>query len=323
MGLLYDEIPEEVYMANNEDGIQSQRVGGGNHQLVIITQLLQMSVNMRHIDEMFLWLSHIIGQRLNVDVLQFWAYQAHVTGQHSAELRATASQNTVLPLHLVNNPQVAEIVRDLLTERSGVNPQLVTNIFSSRQADLLSHYNINYWASCFLGSGELLPPLMSTDPSQGAIPTPLSMVISLFSQQLPHPSLLPTIKRILEHALSIAKNRGLLSGVSKPVSGNLTTNWAQPKQITFNELVPHLTQDMDAMQAGNPFADDVVISDKKARQLYFAIDGKKSVAELVNSTRMDQQGLNLALQFLLKQKHIRLHEPNGKVIDSSQFFELL
>ncbi len=306
-------------MANNEDGIQSQRVGGGNHQLVIITQLLQMSVNMRHIDEMFLWLSHIIGQRLNVDVLQFWAYQAHSTGQYSAELRATASQNILFPLHVVNNPQVAEIIRELLTERSGVNPQPVTNVFSSRQAELLSRYNLYYWASCFVGSGELLPPLMSTDPTQGAISTPLSMVVSLFSQQSPHPNLLPTIKRILEHALSIAKNRGLISTVSNPVSGSLAIKRTQSKQFTFNDLIPHSTQDVDAMQADNPFADGVVISDKKARQLYFAIDGKKNIAELANSTSMDQQELSSALQFLLRQKHIRLHEPSGKVIDSSQF----
>jgi hypothetical protein len=278
-----------------------------------------MSVNMRHIDEMFLWLSHMIGQRLNVDVLQFWSYQAHSTGQYSAELRATANQNTLFPLHVVNNAQVAEIVRDLLAERSGVNPQPAANIFSSRQADLLSRYNLHYWASCFLGSGELLPPLMSTDPTQGAIPTPLSMVVSLFSQQLPHQNLLPTIKRILEQALSIAKNRGLVSAVSNPISGSLATNRTQPKQFTFNDLIPHSAQDVDAMQADNPFADSVVISDKKARQLYFAIDGKKSVAELANSTSMDQPELSSALQFLLKQKHIRLYEPSGKVIDGSQF----
>ena len=310
-------------MANNEDGIQSQRIGGGNHQLVIITQLLQMSVNMRHIDEMFLWLSHVMGQRLNVDVLQFWTYQAHITGQYSAELRATASQNTLFPLHVVNNAQVAEIIKDLLTERSGVNPQPVGNIFSSRQADLLSRYNLHYWASCFLGSGELLPPLMSTDPTHKAIPTPLSMVVSLFTQQIPHPYLLPTIKRILEHALSIAKNRGLISGVSNPISDNLATNRTEPKQFTFNEHIPCLTQDVDAMLADTPFADGVAISDKRARKLYFAIDGKKNVAELANSTNMDQQEFSLALQFLLKQKHVRLHDPHGKVIDSSQFFELI
>src|SRR5437763_17174128 len=110
-------------MENNEDGIDLHQIDGGNQQLAVITQLLQMSANMRHIDEMFLWLSHVIGQRLNIDVLQLWSYQAHTTGQYSAELRVTASQNTLFPLQVVNNAQVSEIVRDLLTQRSEASPQ--------------------------------------------------------------------------------------------------------------------------------------------------------------------------------------------------------
>jgi hypothetical protein len=310
-------------MISDEGGLPSQRVGGGNQQLVIITQLLQMSGNMRHIDEMFLWLSHIIGQRLNVDVLQFWAYQAHVTEPYSVELRAAASQNTLFPLHMINNAQVAEIVKGMLAERSGIHPQPVSNLFSSHQAGVLSRYNLHYYASFFLSSGELLPPSMSIDPTQGALPTPLSMIVSLFTQQVPHPNLVPAMKRILEHALSIAKNRGLTLGVSKPVAGNLTNHRVHPTHFTLHELIPHPTQDVASMQASNPFDGDVVISDKKARQLYFAINGKKSVAELATSTRMDQQEFRSALHFLLEQKHIRLHEPDGKVLESVHFFELL
>ncbi len=309
-------------MVNNEEGIYTQRVGGGNQQLVIITQLLQMSVNMRHIDEMFLWLSHIIGQRLNVDVLQFWAYQAHDTGQYAAELRATASQNTLFPLHVVNNSQIAEVIKEILAERSGVNPQPVSGAFSSRQADLFTRYNLHYWACCFIDSGDcLLPPLMSTDPAQRAIPTPLSMLVSLFMQEMPHPHLLSTIKRILEHALSIARNRGLLSSGTNPLLGGLAQHRAQSRQFTFNELIPCRTQDEQSIQADNPFAETVVLSDKQARQLDLSIDGKKSIAELRETTHLDQQEFHSALRFLLKQKHIQLHDPDGKVIESSPFLE--
>ena len=308
-------------MTSNEGSIQSQRIGSGNQQLVIITQLLQMSVNMRHIDEMFLWLAHIIGQRLNVDVMQFWTYQAHVHGQYSAELRAAASQNTLFPLHVVNNAQVSEIVKDLLAEQLGAHPQPVANLFSSRQAELLMRYNLHYWASFFVGSSELFPLPMSSEPSQGAVPTPLAMVVSLFTQQMPHPNLLPTIKRIVEQALSIAKNRGLLSRGANSSLGSLADNQAQPKQFAFNELIPQWAQDVQAMQADNPFAEAVVISDKRARKLYFSIDGKKSIAELAESNRMDQQEFRSAVQYLLKQKHIRLCDPDGKLIDSSQLFE--
>jgi hypothetical protein len=310
-------------VTNNEGNIQSERIGSGNQQLVIITQLLQISVNMRHIDEMFLWLAHIIGQRLNVDVMQIWTYQANAYGQYSAELRAAASQNALFPLHVVNNAQVSEIVKDLLADRFGANPQPVANLFSSRQAELLVRYNLHYWASFFLGSNDLLPLPMSSEPSQGAIPTPLAMVVSLFTQQMPHPNLLPTIKRILEQALSIAKNRGLLSRGANLSLGGLADNRIQTKQFTFNELIPQWAQDVQAMQADNPFADAVVISDKRARKLYFAIDGKKSIAELAESNHMDQQEFRSAVQYLLKQKHIRLCDPDGKIVDSSKFFEPL
>ncbi len=310
-------------MENNEEGMDAHQIDVGHQQLAIITQLLQMSVNMRHIDEMFLWLSHIIGQRLNINVLQFWSYQAHTTGQYSAELRVTASQNTLFPLQVVNNAQVAEIVRDLLTQQSGVSPQSVVNTFSPDQADLLTHYNLHYWACLFLSSNALLPPLMSNDLSHEAIPTPLAMVVSLFTQQVLNPTLLPTIKHILEHALSIAKNRGLLSSVTNPSLGNPANNRAQPKQLTLNQLIPHWKQNIQAMQANNPLATATPITDKQARQLYFAIDGKKSITELANIIQLDQQEVDSALQFLLKQKLIRLHEPNGKAIDSSLFFEQL
>ena len=307
-------------MENSEDGIDSHPIDRGNQQLAVITQLLRMSVNMRHIDEMFLWLSHSIGQRLNIDVLQFWSYQAHITGQYSAELRVTANQNTLFPLQVVNNVHVSEIVSDLLTQQSGASPQAVASTFSPHQADLLTRYNLHYWACFLLSSDVLLPPTMSNEPTQGAIPTPLTMAVSLFTQQLPNPHLLPTIKSILEHALSIAKNRGLLSSAANPSLGNLANNRAQPQQLTFNELIPHRAQDVQAMQANNPLANAIVIADMQARQLYFAIDGKKSIAELVDIIQLDQQEFDSALQFLLKQKLTRLCEPNGKVIDSSLFF---
>src|SRR5260370_33849731 len=107
---------------------RSHRPGGGNPQLVIITQLLQIIPNMQHIDELFLWLSHIIGQRLDVPVIQLWANQAHTTGQYSTELRVVASQNSSLPLHVVNNAQVAEIVKGLLSERHGGRSKPVGSI---------------------------------------------------------------------------------------------------------------------------------------------------------------------------------------------------
>jgi hypothetical protein len=308
-------------MENNQQDMDAHQIDIGHQQLAIITQLLQMSINMRHIDELFLWLSHSIGQHLNVPVIQLWSYQAYTTGQYSAELRVTASQNPLFPLQVVNNAQVSERVRDLLTQRSGVSPQSVANTFSPDQADLLTSYNLHYWACLFLSSDALLPALMSNDLSHEAVPTPLTMAVSLFTQQVFNPNLLPTIKHILEHALSIAKNRGLLLNVTDSPLGNPANN--QPQQLTFNELIPHRTQSIDAIQANNPLTNATPITDKQARQFYFAIDGKKTITELANSIQLDQQEVDSALQFLLKLKLIGLHEPNGKAMDSSLFFKQL
>jgi len=306
-------------MEGNEGfSTHSRRPGGGNPQLVIITQLLQIITNMQHIDELLLWLSHSIGQRLDIPVIQLWANQGRATGQYSTELRVVASQNSSLPLHVVNNVQVAEVVKGLLSERHGVRSQPVGSIFLLPQADLLTRYNLHYWESTFLSNSALLPP-MGNDGSSGAIPTPLAMIASLFTHQPSNVNLLATVTRIFEYALSIAKNRGLLlDAANLPLSNsaNSVRNRAQPQQYELNDLIPHRAQSVDAMQANNPLASAVVISDKQARRLYSVIDAKRSIAQLVDMTQIDQQEFTSALRFLLKQKLIRLYDPRGKPVDS-------
>ncbi len=296
----------------------SHRPGGGNPQLVIITQLLQIVTNMQHIDELFLWLSHSIGQRLNIPVIQLWANQAHITGQYSAELRVMANQNSALPLHVVNNVQVAEVVKGLLSERHGVRSQPVGSVFLLPQADMLTRYSLHYWESAYVSHNVLLPPA-SNDGSSGAISTPLAMIAALFTQQPSNVNLLATVTRIIEYALSIAKNRGLLlDAPNSPLSSSASymKDRAQNQQYELNEFIPHRAQSVEAIQVNNPLAGAAVISDKQARRLYAVIDGKRSIAQLVEMTRMDQQEFISALRFLLKQKLIRLHDPKGKPVDS-------
>src|SRR5260370_1598129 len=305
-------------MEGNEGfSTRSHRPGGGNPQLVIITQLLQIVTNMQHIDELFLWLSYTIGQRLNIPVIQLWANQARTTGQSSTELRVVASQNSSLPLHVVNNTQIAEVVKGLLNERHGVRSQPVGSIFLLPQADLLTRYNLHYWESTFLSNSTLLPP-MSNDVSSGAIPTPLAMVASLFTYQPSNGNMLATVTRIFEYALSIATNLGLLlDATNSPLSTSASVrNRAQPQQYELNDLIPRRAQNVDAMQANNPLANATPITDKQARRLYSGIDGKRSIAQLVDMTQIDQQEFTTALRWLLKQKLIRLHDPKGKPVDS-------
>jgi hypothetical protein len=316
---------KEVYMNGNEDFSQhSHRPGGGNPQLVIITQLLQIVTNMQHIDELFLWLSHSIGQRMNIPVLQLWTNQAHTSGQSSVELRVMASQHPSLPPHVVNSAQVVEVVQGLLNERHGIRSQPVGNVFLLPQADILTRYNLHYWESTFFSNNALLPPT-SNNISSGAIPTPLAMIASLFTYQPSNVNLLATVTRILEYALSIAKNRGLLLDVATSpfsFSAGSLKDQAQPQHYDLTDLIPHRAQSIETMQVNNPLASAVVISDKQARQLYAHINGKRSVAQLMEKAQMDQLEFTSAMHFLLKQKFIRLHDPRGKLVDS-QFLESL
>ncbi len=296
----------------------THRPGGGNPQLVIITQLLQIVTNMQHIDELFLWLSHSIGQRMNIPVLQLWANQAYISGQPSVELRVMASQNPSLPPHVVNNAQVVEVVKGLLHERHGIRSQPVGNVFLLPQADMLTRYNLHYWESTFLSNNAFLPPT-SNDISSGAIPTPLAIIASLFTYQPSNVNLLTTVTRILEYALSIAKNRGLLLDVTpSPFSSSAGSlkDQAQSQHYDLADFIPHRAQSIEAIQVNNPLASAVVISDKQARQLFAFINGKRSIAQLMEKTHMDQLEFTSALRFLLKQKLIQLHDSKGMPVNS-------
>jgi hypothetical protein len=292
-----------------------------NHQLVIITQLLQIAANIRHIDEMFLWLAHSMGQRLEIEAIQLWAKQNHIGGQCVPQLRAMACRQNAIPFHVLSNPQMAEVVGDLLDARSGVKPQPVGKSFPINQAEMLTHYNLHYLTGSFLHYNALLPP-MSDDLASGAVATSCDLMILLFTQQPPLANLSSNVGRIVEYALSIAKNRGFLvpEGAKPfPSSPQMAAQRAQPKQLTFNDLIPRRKQDVASMHGDNPFAHAVVIADKRARQVYFAIDGKRNIAEVLKAARIEKEALASALRFLLNEQLIDLFEPDGKAVESSLF----
>ena len=59
----------------------------------------------------------------------------------------------------------------------------------------------------------------------------------------------------------------------------------------------------------------VMISEKRVRQMYNLIDGKKTLSELALLTRMSQKEILEALQSLLAQGHIRLRDAGGNPVD--------
>jgi twitching motility two-component system response regulator PilH len=67
----------------------------------------------------------------------------------------------------------------------------------------------------------------------------------------------------------------------------------------------------------------LAISDRRARQLYMAIDSQKNVESLMAITQMNRDEIIASLRLLLLQHSIHLYEPNGRLFDSTLFESLL
>ena len=288
----------------------------GNHQLVIITRLLEVVEMMQNMDELFAWLADTIMQRMDVQVVQFWAMQNYSSGRVGYELRTTAQQSTSIPQHVVLNQPLADMVEHLLNKRQSVTPRSVSAIFPPYFGNLLMRYNLNYWACQFMGNSILLAPA-NNDFSREKVATPLTMAITIFSQRTPSSRLLPTISHILEHTLAIARSHGLLT-ISPNVERGLALKSRQENQMS--EFIPCRTQTVIATKRNTLTESETLIQDKNARRLYLEIDEKKSIGELAYTTQLNIQEFYAALCLLLAQKRIQLFEVRGysgqKLIDS-------
>jgi hypothetical protein len=276
---------------------------------------------MHHIDDVLGWLAYIFVHRLNIQAVQFWANQRTSAQQVLFEARASIWQDQSFPGSLLTNQHVASVGKRFLESGRTVVVQHVNMLFSSYQATLFSRHGLNFCAGYTLSQSNMLPP-PSLQSAALQVPTPLAMVVLYFFRQTPQESLLLSSQGIVEQALVIAQKRGLLLPPTEFFSSPPPS--PQPAQTwTLSQLIPRRMQSVEALQASNPFANTVVISDKKARQLYSAIDGHKSFAELVQLTRLDQKAFIDALCFLLTNEYIQFYEPGGEAVDSATIFKSL
>jgi hypothetical protein len=292
----------------------------GNHQLVIITRLLEVVETLQSMDDLFAWLADMMMQRMDVQVVQFWTMQNYSSGRVGYELRTAVQQSTSLPQHIVINQPLADIVERLLNKRQSVVPQSVSKIFSPYLGNLLMRYNLNYWACQFMGSSILLAPA-NNDFSCEKVATPLTLAVTIFSQHTPSSRLLPTISHILEHALAIARSHGLLA-ISPHVERGLALNSRRytENHLLPTEFIPCRTQTIIATNRNTLTGSETLIQDKNARRLYLEIDEKKNIGELAYTTQLNIQEFYAALCLLLAQKRIQLFEVKGyqgqRLIDS-------
>jgi hypothetical protein len=306
------EVCREAKVENGKSGAHTSMCKiMGNHQLVIITRLLEVVETLQTMDELFAWLADMMMQRMDVQVVQFWAMQNYSSGRVGYELRTAAQKNPSLPRHIVLNQPLADTVERLLKKRQSVVPQLVNTLFSPYLGNLLMRYNLNYWAGHFMGSSILLAPAHN-DFSCEKVATPLTLAVTIFSQHTPSARLLPTISHILDHALAIAKSHGLLA-ISPHVPRGVAL---KSRRYTENhplrtEFIPCRTQTIIATKRNTLTGSEALIQDKNARRLYLEIDEQKNIGELAYTTQLNIQEFYAALCLLLAQKRIQLFEVKG------------
>ena len=278
----------------------------GIRPVAIVSQLLQKVVSIHHIDELLTWIASTMRQRLGIDAVQVWAAQARTAGALYVKLRASTSQHLSQTRGVTENAEVAALIERMLREKRGIQSIPVTNFFSPYQATMLMQQNYRFLTAYFVSRDVLLPPAQR-GAQEGEISTPLQVVFAFFTQQPLQASQTRAIRFLVEQSLRIAISHELLSTkeqqLSNAQSGTLTSS-ARDMQAAFAHLIPAKAETEEIEQAENPFNKAVIIPEKKTREIYSLIDGKKDIAELANLTRMSQKEVLEALQSLIEQGHV-------------------
>ena len=69
------------------------------------------------------------------------------------------------------------------------------------------------------------------------------------------------------------------------------------------------------MRSRSPFALSPITGDERARQLYVAIDGRKTVAALATMTGLETKDISQALHVLLQEHYIELYDAAGQLVE--------
>ena len=307
-------------MTNNEISAHafSERPRG-IQQRATLRDLIQMMAAMQHIDELFQAFTRFTIQRIGAQVAQVWATQVNQWDQPFPKVRGMACLNRILPQYVVISPHVAAVAEYALQVRNSSPPQLVDVIFPPDVATPLQAYGLNLCASSYFSSNVLLPPA-STEKSVEQPLTPLTIVLLLFFQRVPHQNALLSISNMFRHVLLVAQSYGLL--LAAPANGRPAASLSQPPskqdgvQSLF-ELIPHQVEDpMD-----NPFAASVIIADEHVRRFYTAIDGRRNIHEICMLKQLDEKKASAVVQVLLTQHRIQLYTLAGQVVENPLLLE--
>lgn len=306
-------------MGWDDDTFSPQNMRG--YRLTVFTQLRQVIESMHHPAEVFQWLSSMIMQRFDVPIVQLWTCENGWTDQPSAQLWAMASQNPSQPLQALSEKTAATVERISKGQRISA-PLPVERVFPAYLASLLKRYGLGYCVYCLNNKNVDFAPYVYV-PSQERVATGFTFIVLMLLQQNPQQELISAVTIILEQALAIAEKYRLLLPVTT-TSGQLTAPQealAPGTPPALPGLIIRKKQNAGLMLSSNPFASSVTITDKLALRLYEAIDGRKSVAGLSNTTGMTLKEAQMALQTLLGLQCIEIYTPEGWPVDTTLLFK--
>lgn len=304
------------------DGDSSSSGDTSRQQKAILAQLFKVTQTMEQIDQLFRWLADSVVQRFNIQLIQFWTSHMDAVGFMTLQLRTQARLDSTLPEQIVVNNDLALIAQSIAEKGHIYAAQPVESLFSQYRATLLRRYGLNYCAGSFINAPGLLLPAVGTE---GGLASPFAMTTLIFAHQQPQPNLIPYISGIVNQAIIIASNKGMLYPIhpgqqatsTGPLQQAITTEPLRQETSPLTELIPRRRQDTDMMLLNNPFNSSVVVTDKRARRLYTAIDGRANITALCRSTGMNLKEASIALRILLNQKRIDFYRPDGQLVDAT------
>jgi hypothetical protein len=308
-------------VVSNEGSFADQvRPTINNQELAaIMTELSHYVVSAHHVDDIFFWLARIIAHHLDVEVVEFWTQQVSSSGDPSLYLRALVTPGNAVPERLVNNDAVRIVVADIQNERQGFWLKPIADLFTPYQANLLGRYGLNYCSSYLLKSTALLPP-PKRDLSAQKIATPLVLGVLLFLEHPPSQRLLLGIGHILERALVMAKRQGLLYPAENAAEQLAMEDASVPQRpLSLSDLIPRYVQERREGKTGNWQGALVELPNRQVREVYAAIDGQKSVADLISATQLSMEEIRASLRILLLRHRVKLYEPGGQQVDSVSY----
>ena len=92
-----------------------------------------------------------------------------------------------------------------------------------------------------------------------------------------------------------------------------------PPRPALGDLMPRRIPNTETMRSRSPFAPSPITGDERARRLYVAIDGRRTVAELAAMTGLEIKDISQGLRTLLREHYIELYDAAGQLVVETTF----